>query len=78
MSHVSRKTIIIMIGAVVLAVLSCWIISKLMQSTTKSTPIKVGYLPMISSLTYFVALDQGYFVDEGLRVVGVPYKRAMG
>ena len=32
----------------------------------------MGYLPMISSLTYFVAVDQGYFMDEGLIVEGIP------
>lgn len=40
----------------------------------KDTPqtVVMGYLPMISSLTYFVALDQGYFMDEGLKVEGIP------
>lgn len=32
----------------------------------------MGYLPMISSLTYFVAIDQGYFRDEKLDVQGIP------
>ncbi len=27
---------------------------------------------MISSLTYFVAVDQGYFMDEGLEVDSIP------
>jgi NitT/TauT family transport system substrate-binding protein len=34
----------------------------------------MGYLPMISSLTYFVALDQGFFEDEGVEIIGVPMK----
>jgi NitT/TauT family transport system substrate-binding protein len=34
--------------------------------------VTMGYLPMISSLTYFVAVDQGYFMDEGLEVDSIP------
>ena len=30
--------------------------------------ITVGYLPMVSSLTHFVALDQGFYEAEGLQV----------
>ncbi len=30
--------------------------------------IRVGYLPMVSSLTHFVALDQGFYSAEGIEV----------
>jgi NitT/TauT family transport system substrate-binding protein len=30
--------------------------------------IRIGYLPMVSSLTYFVAVENGYFVDEQLDI----------
>lgn len=34
--------------------------------------ITMGYLPMISSLTYFVAVEEGYFIEEDLDVRGIP------
>ncbi|MDP1728466.1 MAG: ABC transporter substrate-binding protein [Bacteroidota bacterium] len=30
-----------------------------------SNKIKIGYLPMVSSLTHFVALEKGYYKEEG-------------
>lgn len=38
----------------------------------KPDKIRMGYLPMISSLTYFVAVDQNYFQDESIEVEGIP------
>ncbi len=40
----------------------------------KNKKIKVGYLPMVSSLTHFVALEKGYYKDEGLDVEANPIK----
>jgi len=37
-------------------------------TTSHKNAIKVGYLPMVSSLTHFVALENGYYKDEGLDV----------
>lgn len=34
--------------------------------------IKVGYLPMVSSLTHFVAVEQGFYQDEGIEVDANP------
>jgi NitT/TauT family transport system substrate-binding protein len=34
--------------------------------------VRMGYLPMISSLAYFVAVDQNYFQDENIEVEGIP------
>jgi NitT/TauT family transport system substrate-binding protein len=31
--------------------------------------VKVGYLPMVSSLAHFVAKDQGYYEQEGVKIV---------
>jgi len=36
--------------------------------------IKVGYLPMVSSLTHFVAVEKGYYKEEGLEVEANPIK----
>ncbi len=36
--------------------------------------IKVGYLPMVSSLTHFVAESQGYYKEEGLELEANPIK----
>lgn len=40
--------------------------------------IRVGYLPMVSSLTYFVALEKGYFEEEKIDVRGTPIKTSNG
>ena len=37
-------------------------------TTPHKNAIKVGYLPMVSSLTHFVAFENGYYKDEGLDV----------
>ena len=34
--------------------------------------IRVGYLPMVSSLPHFVAIEKGYYKDEGLDVAADP------
>lgn len=36
------------------------------QNTNTIQEVTVGYLPMVSSLSYFVATENNYFVDEGL------------
>ena len=36
--------------------------------------IRVGYLPMVSSLTHFVAVEKGYYKEEGLEVEANPIK----
>lgn len=41
----------------------------LFQSCTDA--VKVGYLPMVSSLAHFVAKDKGYYEEEGLKINGV-------
>ena len=38
------------------------------NTTANKNTIKVGYLPMVSSLTHFVAVENGYYKDEGLEV----------
>jgi ABC-type nitrate/sulfonate/bicarbonate transport system substrate-binding protein len=35
---------------------------------------RVGYLPMVSSLTYFVAVENKYFIDEKLDIQATPIK----
>jgi len=44
------------------------------KNTTNNKKIKVGYLPMVSSLTHFVAVAKGYYKDEGLEVDANPIK----
>ena len=41
-------------------------------SGTSASKVRVGYLPMVSSLTYFVAVERGYFVDEKLELEANP------
>jgi len=40
--------------------------------------VKIGYLPMVSSLTYFVAVEKGYFLDERLQVDASSIKSSDG
>ena len=42
----------------------------LLQScgNNESNVVKVGYLPMVSSLAHFVAKDQGYYEHKGLKI----------
>ncbi|MBK9271923.1 MAG: ABC transporter substrate-binding protein [Saprospiraceae bacterium] len=44
------------------------------NNTTHDQKIKVGYLPMVSSLTHFVAVEKGYYKEEGLEVEANPIK----
>ncbi|MBV6479212.1 MAG: putative aliphatic sulfonates-binding protein [Ignavibacteria bacterium] len=44
------------------------------NTTTKKNKVKVGYLPMVSSLTHFVAQANGYYEDEGLEIEANPIK----
>jgi ABC-type nitrate/sulfonate/bicarbonate transport system substrate-binding protein len=45
----------------------------------KELQITVGYLPMVSSLAHFVALDQGFYEEEGLQVdaLDIPTSNAL-
>lgn len=38
------------------------------------TKIRVGYLPMVSSLTYFVAVENKYFIDEEIQIEAMPIR----
>jgi ABC-type nitrate/sulfonate/bicarbonate transport system substrate-binding protein len=40
--------------------------------------IRVGYLPMVSSLTYFVAVENRYFIDEDIEIQATPIKTSNG
>src|SRR5437868_15369905 len=40
------------------------------SSPTNSLTAKVGYLPMVSSLTHFVAEEKGFYQKRGLKVQG--------
>lgn len=44
------------------------------NTTQKNNKIKVGYLPMVSSLTHFVAVEKGYYKEEGVEVEANPIK----
>jgi ABC-type nitrate/sulfonate/bicarbonate transport system substrate-binding protein len=41
-------------------------------TSTKTNKVKVGYLPMVSSLTHFVAVEKGFYKEEGLEVEANP------
>ncbi|OYU44271.1 MAG: hypothetical protein CFE44_13835 [Burkholderiales bacterium PBB4] len=40
--------------------------------------VKIGYLPMVSSLTYFVATEKKYFLEQNLEIEASPIKTSDG
>jgi ABC-type nitrate/sulfonate/bicarbonate transport system substrate-binding protein len=54
--------------------ISLTILGGCQKSREPAMVVTAGYLPMVSSLTYFVADENGYFVDEGLRIDARPIK----
>ena len=57
-----------------LAILIVALISSGCDNQAKNKKVKIGYLPMVSSLTHFVALEEGYYKDENLEVEANPIK----
>ncbi|MBK9721985.1 MAG: ABC transporter substrate-binding protein [Saprospiraceae bacterium] len=43
-------------------------------NASKKNTIRVGFLPMVSSLTHFIANEQGFYSEEGLNVDANPIK----
>ena len=39
--------------------------------------VKIGYLTLVMSLPTFVALEKGYFQEQGLKVVNTPFASAI-
>jgi NitT/TauT family transport system substrate-binding protein len=46
------------------------------QQKGEDTTLKVGLLPIMDALPFFVAQEQGYFADEGINMEMVPVKSA--
>ncbi len=53
--------------AQVIVLLACILLTSC-KKDDNDTVIRVGYLPMVSSLTHFVALDQGFYSEEGIEI----------
>lgn len=69
------KKVLSVIGVVIIAaVIVAGITLSRKKSQKESIPIKIGYLPMSFNLPLYVALEQGYFSDQGLEVetVAIP------
>jgi NitT/TauT family transport system substrate-binding protein len=67
------KSIHYLVGLVLLLVLTaCGAASQ----SAEDTNLKVGLLPILDALPFFVAQEKGYFEDEGLKVEMVPVKSA--
>ena len=62
-----KNALIYCVVATALLICSC-------NNTTRTVRIKVGYLPMVSSLTHFVAMDKGYYKEQGFEVEANPIK----
>jgi len=45
-----------------------------MDSSMAQEEVKIGYLTLVMSLPTFVALEKGYFQDQGLKVVNTPFE----
>lgn len=70
---ITNKKTFILIGSflvviVVLASLALLQLQPQQQDTENPTIVKVGYLPVLNSLPLFVAVEQGMFEKEGMKV----------
>ena len=45
-----------------------------MDSSMAQEEVKIGYLTLVMSLPTFVAVEKGYFQDQGLKVVHTPFE----
>jgi len=64
----SKKTVIAIAGIVIIAVVIVLAVVFKQEHKTGSTTIKFGYRPISPSLDFFVAMDNGYFEEEGIKV----------
>jgi ABC-type nitrate/sulfonate/bicarbonate transport system substrate-binding protein len=55
-----------------IGLLIVFIVSGCNNQQPQEKKIRVGYLPMVSSLPHFVAVEKGYYKDEGLGVEASP------
>jgi NitT/TauT family transport system substrate-binding protein len=66
------KKALILAGIVIFMVLA--IIFILIGTKKSPSEVKIGYLPVTVDLPFFVAMEKGYFVDEGLKVEPVRFE----
>ena len=64
----SKKTVIAVAGIVIVAVAIVLSVVFVQERKTEPTTIKFGYRPISPSLDFFVAMDKGYFEEEGIKV----------
>lgn len=65
--HIKIKFLNLFAILAVVMLLSC-------NNSTSGKKVKVGYLPMVSSLTHFIAVEQGFYKESGLEVEAIPIK----
>lgn len=57
----------------IIFILTIFLISQIFASGQKETqPIKIAFLPILDSLPFYIAAEEGYFEEEGLSVQAVP------
>ena len=72
-----RKSSRILIGNIILVISFAVIIDMACQPPVKAPiMIRVGYLPMVSSLAYFVAAENQYFIDELIDIQAMPIRNS--
>ena len=64
-TYVRTSLTTVLMAALIVAAAGC-------QSDSRT--VRIGYLPMVSSLTHFVALDQGFYAAAGISVDANPIK----
>lgn len=69
--HSNRKTLLIVAGfavmiVVAIALVDCRRSGEDDRAESKSTKVRIAYLPIIPDLPIFVANDQGFFEEQGL------------
>ena len=63
-----KNLIIFLIGTAILTSFLCYILTTSSHGPPDGKKLRIGYLPIAASLPLFVAIEHGYFENEGFEV----------
>ncbi|HKQ09501.1 MAG TPA: ABC transporter substrate-binding protein [Blastocatellia bacterium] len=63
---------VLLISLLVFSLLFVGIISCTNRGNSSSTELRIGYIPIIDTLPLYVAVEKGYFAEQGLKVSVTP------
>ena len=69
----SSKIIVGLVIAVLVAG-GVWYFVSSKQEISETTTVKIAYLPVVHGLPLFVAIEKGYFKDEGIQVEAIKFE----